>query len=190
MLFRILTLQNLGTRTVDVGVPPVIEANRPASVTTTLTDHGLIFTVPDPGFGYVTILLPSHLDRWSRPVRSASGVGVTLPLATGLTNWTYAVPDLKPYGRIESIAVALGSEGSGYVNPTVVIGPPDMANGVQATATATVTSGQISAITITNAGTGYTKPPAITITEAKRCSGQPSSCECIHYANELHHDFE
>jgi hypothetical protein len=53
--------------------------------------------------------------------------------------------------------------GGGYTYaPTVLISPPP-AGGVQATATATISSNAVSAITITNQGAGYTAAPTITI---------------------------
>ena len=45
--------------------------------------------------------------------------------------------------------------------PTVTIAPP--ASGIQATATATVSGGVVTGITITNPGSGYTSAPAVTI---------------------------
>lgn len=72
-------------------------------------------------------------------------------------------------GPITSVAVAAG--GSGYTSPTVAISAPDMpsgalpnANGLQATATATVSGGAITAVHLTNPGDGYFQP-TVTITD-------------------------
>ena len=65
-------------------------------------------------------------------------------------------------GRVTGITIT--EAGDSYASaPTVTISAPDVAGGVQATATATLTGGAVSEITITNAGTGYTAVPTITI---------------------------
>lgn len=65
-------------------------------------------------------------------------------------------------GSVGSIVV--GGSGAGYTSaPTVSIGAPTGAGGVQATATATVAGGVVTAITITAAGSGYTTPPTVTL---------------------------
>jgi hypothetical protein len=55
-------------------------------------------------------------------------------------------------------------DGDSYVTaPSVTIGAPNVSGGIQATATANLTSGAVSSITITNPGTGYTSAPSVTI---------------------------
>lgn len=64
------------------------------------------------------------------------------------------------------LTAVVGAGGSGYTAATVTISAPD-ANGInttQATATATVLAGAVTAITITNGGVGYMTAPTITIT--------------------------
>jgi hypothetical protein len=64
------------------------------------------------------------------------------------------------------LTVGVSSGGSGYTSPTVVISSPDAINGgVQATATATVAGGTITAINIVVGGTGYVAIPSITVTD-------------------------
>jgi hypothetical protein len=54
--------------------------------------------------------------------------------------------------------------GSGYLTaPLVTIGPPTLAGGTQATATAVLTNGSVTSYIITNPGTGYTSTPSISI---------------------------
>jgi len=54
--------------------------------------------------------------------------------------------------------------GSGYLTaPLVTIGPPALAGGTQATATAVLTSGSVTSYIITNPGTGYTSTPSISV---------------------------
>lgn len=65
-------------------------------------------------------------------------------------------------------AVTVSAGGSGYTAaPTVTLSAPDDANGVQATATATIggTNGdEVTSVTITNAGSGYSAAPTVTFT--------------------------
>lgn len=66
-------------------------------------------------------------------------------------------------GSVDSLVVT--AAGSGYtVTPIVNIAPPDLLDGVQATATATLVGTYVSSITVVNAGSGYTKTPLVTIT--------------------------
>lgn len=59
-------------------------------------------------------------------------------------------------GGVSAITPTPGGNGTGYVNPTVTISPPQTSGGIQATATAVVSGGAIVSFTVTNAGTGYT----------------------------------
>jgi len=72
-------------------------------------------------------------------------------------------------GRSDQVAgISLAAGGSGYVGPvTVTIAPPPP-GGVPATATATLTGGVITGVTITQPGTGYSSsnPPSITFAGA------------------------
>lgn len=70
----------------------------------------------------------------------------------------------NPTGSVDSISVTDG--GSGYTSATVTIGSPNGMgqNFVTATATATIVLGVITAINVTNPGSGYVTAPTITIT--------------------------
>ena len=48
--------------------------------------------------------------------------------------------------------------------PTVTIGAPNISTGTQATASATIQSGNVVVISVTNSGSGYTAAPSVTIT--------------------------
>jgi hypothetical protein len=64
-------------------------------------------------------------------------------------------------GSVGQIGIVQG--GTGFTSaPAVIISAPNSANGVQATAVATVTANVVSSITITEAGTGYTSSPTVT----------------------------
>jgi len=54
--------------------------------------------------------------------------------------------------------------GAGYVTATVTISAPDLPDGVQATATATVSGGAVTAVTVVEPGSGYIAIPNVTIT--------------------------
>ena len=64
-------------------------------------------------------------------------------------------------GSVGQIGIVQG--GTGYTSaPAVIISAPNSANGVQATAVATITANVVSSILITEAGTGYTSSPTVT----------------------------
>jgi len=64
--------------------------------------------------------------------------------------------------RINNIAVTAG--GTGYTTaPSVQIGPPDIAGGVQALASAFIFNGRVVNIAVNNPGSGYTQVPTVTI---------------------------
>jgi hypothetical protein len=65
------------------------------------------------------------------------------------------------------LSIAVSNGGSSYTSPTVSISAPDGINGgVQATATATVSGGQITAINMVINGSGYVVTPTVTVTDA------------------------
>jgi len=64
-------------------------------------------------------------------------------------------------GGVGQVGIVQG--GSAYTSaPAVIISAPNSANGVQATAVATITANVVSSITITESGTGYTGAPTVT----------------------------
>jgi hypothetical protein len=75
---------------------------------------------------------------------------------TPYQTWHSAVPD----GKLLGVTVTAGGTGYGSA-PAVTIGAPDHWNGIQATATATLTAGVVTSITLTNQGTGYTSVPTV-----------------------------
>lgn len=76
--------------------------------------------------------------------------------------FTWDGKDVISIGAVGQVGIV--SAGSGFTSaPAVVISAPNQTNGVQATATATITANAVSSITLTEAGTGYTSPPTITI---------------------------
>ena len=76
---------------------------------------------------------------------------------------TWDGTDLHDIGSVNSIVINNG--GSGYnANTTVTFGSPNQANGIQATGEVVVTANAVSEIVVTEAGTGYTSAPTVTIT--------------------------
>jgi hypothetical protein len=64
--------------------------------------------------------------------------------------------------RVNEVNVLTG--GSGYSTaPSVTLGPPNLAGGVQALASAFIFNGQVINIAINNPGSGYTSAPTVTI---------------------------
>lgn len=72
-------------------------------------------------------------------------------------------PWSENYGyRLESIQIV--NAGTGYLDdPAITISAPQLAGGVQATATAKTNGSSIVSVTVTNKGSGYTSNPTITI---------------------------
>ena len=65
--------------------------------------------------------------------------------------------------RVNNIVV--DTAGSGYtVNPTVTIGAPNVAGGIQALASAFIFNGKVVSIAVNEPGSGYTTAPAVSIT--------------------------
>jgi len=79
---------------------------------------------------------------------------------------TWDGTNLHSIGSVNTITI--NNKGSGYLtsNTTVTFGAPNEANGVQATGTVVVVANAVSEVIVTEAGTGYTSPPTVTITGA------------------------
>jgi hypothetical protein len=79
----------------------------------------------------------------------------TVTPSAGGSIWTAVV------GGAISTTVTVGSGGANYLYPPQVIISAPASPGVQATAYATLTSGAVSSITVTDQGAGYTAPPLV-----------------------------
>jgi hypothetical protein len=95
----------------------------------------------------------------------------------GLSSW-----DANSSVSIGSVGlIAISNPGSGYSSaPTVTISTPNNANGVQATATATIVtgSGGIRSIYVTSGGSGYTAVPNVTIGAPNIPGGTQATAVC------------
>lgn len=107
-------------------------------------------------------LLNDPLNQFSTEAQKILWINMARHRLAGESQCVRILPPSS--GSIDATSVTAG--GSGYTSATVTISAPD-AMGIgftQATATATITLGAITAINITNAGTGYVNVPTITIT--------------------------
>jgi hypothetical protein len=93
---------------------------------------------------------------------------------TSLPTITLSSPNLQATatavaGQITSISVPAGAGGSGYLSaPAVTIIDP---NGTGATATAIITNGVVTGITVTNPGSGYVNPSIVIAPPSAPASG-------------------
>lgn len=108
-------------------------------------------------------ILEANLDAGG-----VGGVTITAP-GSGYTAATVAFSGGGGSGAAGNVvisngvtSVSLSSGGSGYVSPTVSFSG---GGGTGAAATAVVTSGVITAINVTDAGSGYTSAPTVSITD-------------------------
>jgi len=84
-------------------------------------------------------------------------------------------------GGLQSITVT--GNGSGYTStaaaPSVTIGTPDIAGGTQATGTAVLSGGAITAIAVASGGGGYSSAPTVTITPAAGDTGAGATATAV-----------
>lgn len=92
------------------------------------------------------------------PVPPAGGVGVNILAGSGAS----ATAQISEDGKVERIDVVRG--GYGYAGtPVIQVSPSPTPGGIDATASATVVNGVITAITLDNPGTGYTTAPTVSV---------------------------
>jgi hypothetical protein len=138
-----------------------------ASANIGLTDYLIAFEA-DGSAEYVRLDTNAKGTIGAAGTFSAAGVNISqwkndriliLDPAKGYFTWDGI--SLIFIGAVGQIGVV--QAGTGYTSaPAVIISAPNTANGVQATAVATITANAVSSITITEAGTGYTSSPTIT----------------------------
>jgi len=110
----------------------------------------------------VSVSNPSVLSFATAPTITING-GSLAPTVPAVVTGGVATLNAGA-GNITGIPLAAGAGGASYtVAPTVTIGAPNLTAGTQATATATVVGGVITSFTITNAGSGYTAAPTVTL---------------------------
>lgn len=92
--------------------------------------------------------------------------------ANGYKTWDGT--NLVSIGSIGTVTVNNG--GSNYSAPTVTFGPPGETGGVTATGEVVLVGNAVSQIIITEAGSGYTSAPTVTITDGGSGSGANVTC--------------
>jgi hypothetical protein len=68
-------------------------------------------------------------------------------------------------GSASVLSATVNVGGASYTSTAITVSAPDQADGVQATAVAVLASGIVTGVTITDVGSGYTKPPVMTMTQ-------------------------
>jgi hypothetical protein len=92
--------------------------------------------------------------------------------ANGYKTWDGT--NLVDIGSVGSITINNG--GSNYSSPVVTFSPPGQTGGVTATGEAVTLGNSIVQIIVTEAGTGYTSAPTVTITDGGSGSGANVTC--------------
>jgi hypothetical protein len=77
---------------------------------------------------------------------------------------TWDGTDLHDIGSVNSVTITAGGSGYTGANNVVSFGTPNQSNGIQATGEVVVVANAVSEIIVTEAGTGYTSAPTVTIT--------------------------
>jgi hypothetical protein len=179
----------LGVKVLTPPLNGLVTLNSNGTFTYVPAANGIQLSLTGGGSGYsapavVNISAPPSggTQATATATVGASGVtGITVGSGgSGYTSPTVAI-DPPPAGGTQAVATAtlasgislsLGSAGAGYISPSVAISAPDVATGTQATATATAdpSTGAITAITVTDPGSGYINLPTVSITD----SGTPA----------------
>lgn len=145
-------------------------------------------TVTSPGDGYA---VPPTVEITTAGVTPTTVAKATAKIATGVltginvneTGYGFTAPAVtltggNPTAGSEAHALASGAVdnlkltdgGTGYqTQPLVNFSKPDLADGEQATGSATMDSkGVVTGVVIANAGSGYTSAPTVTLTDASK----------------------
>jgi hypothetical protein len=77
---------------------------------------------------------------------------------------TWDGTDLHDIGSVNNVTITAGGSGYTGANNVVSFGAPNQSNGIQATGEVVVVANAVSEIIVTEAGTGYTSAPTVTIT--------------------------
>ena len=114
-------------------------------------------TVFSDGFNY-RVLNPTGLPYKA----TVGGTNSGYTAAPTLTATNGAVLKAIIGGAVAS-SFTITNAGTNYTYPPIVLISPPPTGGIQATATAAITSGAVSGITLVNAGAGYVTPPTVTL---------------------------
>ena len=114
-----------------------------------------------------------HSDGQNIRIANLTGCPIGAVVTAGGTNYVQASTTCTAsaggstwqpiVGGALNTSVSIVAAGSGYTIPPVLLIPAPPSPGVQATAYAVISSGTVSAVTVTNQGAGYPTVPAITV---------------------------
>jgi hypothetical protein len=158
---------------VDAGANAVVFSNTVTHLTSVnigLNDYVVAF-MDDGSAQYFNITTDTFGNVATAGTFSASGINTTqwnnermliLDPSKGYFSWDSN--NVVTIGSVGTIGIV--NQGSGYTEaPTVTISAPDETGGVQANATATIsTANVVTSIALSNAGTGYTNAANLTVT--------------------------
>jgi hypothetical protein len=99
-----------------------------------------------------------------------SDVSFVVPRINWESDFVYDIFDDSYSTEVQGLDIINGGSDFTAV-PTIVIEPPDLPNGTQATATVDILGGEIVGHTMTERGSGYTNPPTVTVVGGGQGSG-------------------
>lgn len=113
-----------------------------------------------------------------------SDVAFVIPRIDWESGNVYDIYDDSYSTQVVGLDIINGGESFTAV-PTITIDPPDTVTGVQATATVDIVGGEIVGYTMTEMGSGYTNPPAVTVTGGGQGFGAVIEGKLAKSANEI-----
>jgi len=132
------------------------------------TTNPPIVEIESPGNGGTTPVITANVENGTvtslQLVSSGSNYNFTPRVSFKDPGGAEIGNPLISNGSLVSGSISVINSGIGYSTPPVVyIDPPNLSTGIQAVATTTIVGGKVTAITITNLGTGYTSVPRVSI---------------------------
>jgi hypothetical protein len=172
-----LTLTGTVTTSGNLTFGGTLDLSSPPTIGNTAPNTGA-FTTLIGGAGSANYLQQTGAVTTETPLFQALGTDTNISLAfeskgTGAIDLVTGTKGVNVSNGDTVTAITRVAGGTGYtVAPTVTISAPNIAGGVQATATCTVTAGVVNTtFTITNAGSGYLEQPTITLTPVSGGAG-------------------
>lgn len=133
-----------------------------ASITGAPVFSGAVNSVTDSNISFVTGVDDTNATTYPFFAAGSFIKSIQVPVITSTTPSSGAIPDDFSSSNI-SYGSGFRSDLTGFTNaPEIIISPSD-GGGTTATATATLTAGEITGITVTDGGTEYTSTPEISV---------------------------
>jgi Phage tail sheath protein subtilisin-like domain/Phage tail sheath C-terminal domain len=137
---------SIGAAVINAGWGPVMD------VTTVDSENALVSAFGKPN--------ASNAASWFTAANFLAYSNNLLAIRSDTNGQRNAVA--TPTGSVDEITFSSG--GTGWTTATVNISAPNTSGGTQATATATISGGVVTEITVTEPGSGYTLAPTVTVT--------------------------